>query len=179
MMHELPGLYAELMQIDEEPPAPPAPVDPAPPPPPPPLATASPDGVMAELENDDQLEGMDGAGSVMYIYLSAVLQQLKQECSTGKAKAGKVDWLLPLLKENDYWLRAHKAKHVCSKLGITFTCEAYYTDVRVWVPQREFGVEGTPMCVSCNCACRFPSECMQKCPMAHMIATRQVRQRDS
>ena len=32
-------------------------------------------------------------------------------------------------------------KRICKKLGDTFTCEAYYTDVRVWVPQLEFGVD--------------------------------------
>ena len=51
------------------------------------------------------------------------------------------EWLLQMLKEDGYWLRAHKAKRICKKLGDTFTCEAYYTDVRVWVPQLEFGVD--------------------------------------
>ena len=51
------------------------------------------------------------------------------------------EWLLQMLKEDGYWLRAHKAKRICKKLGVTFTCEAYYTDVRVWVPQLVFGVD--------------------------------------
>ena len=72
--------------------------------------------------------------------------------TTAKAKAGDTEWLLPMLKEDGYWLRAHKAKHICKKLGVTFTCEAYYTDVRVWVPQLEFGVDAMPPCVSCKCA---------------------------
>ena len=38
------------------------------------------------------------------------------------------EWLLQMLKEDGYWLRAHKAKRICKKLGVTFTCEAYYTD---------------------------------------------------
>ena len=34
----------------------------------------------------------------MFIYLHAVVQQLKKECSTkGKAVPGDVEWLLPLL----------------------------------------------------------------------------------
>jgi len=125
---------------------------PADPPPPPPIVTLSPDSVLAELDNEDQVESMDGKESVMFIYLHAVVQQLKKECSTtGKAVPGDVEWLLPLLKEDGYWLRAHKARHICKKLGVTFTCEAYYTDVRVWVPQLEFGIEAMPSCVSCKC----------------------------
>ena len=42
-----------------------------------------------------------------------------------------------MFKEDGYWLRAHKAKRICKKLGVTFTCEAYYTDVR-----------------TCACGCR-------------------------
>ena len=42
--------------------------------------------------------------------------------------------------------------YICKKLDVTFTCEAYNTDVRVWAPQLEFGVDAMPPCVSCKCA---------------------------
>jgi len=138
----LPTLYEQEMEEAADDDAAGPSTVPADPPPPPPIVTLSPDSVLAELDNEDQVESMDGKESVMFIYLHAVVQQLKKECSTtGKAVPGDVEWLLPLLKEDGYWLRAHKARHICKKLGVTFTCEAYYTDVRVWVPQLEFGIE--------------------------------------
>ena len=63
-----------------------------------PIVTLSPDSVLAELDNEDQVESMDGKESVMFIYLHAIVRQLKKECSTtGKAVPGDVEWLLPLL----------------------------------------------------------------------------------
>jgi hypothetical protein len=148
----LPTLYEQEMEEAADDDAAGPSTVPADPPPPPPIVTLSPDSVLAELDNEDQVESMDGKESVMFIYLHAVVRQLKKECSTtGKAVPGDVEWLLPLLKEDGYWLRAHKARHICKKLGVTFTCEAYYTDVHVWVPQLEFGIEAMPSCVSCKC----------------------------
>ena len=105
--------------------------NPADPPQPPPIATTTPDNVVAELDGEDQIGSMDGKESSMFIYLSAVMQQPKGECSAvHKAKPGDVEWLLPMLKEDSYWLRAHEAKCIYKKLSVTFTCETYYTGVR-------------------------------------------------
>ena len=94
----LPTLYEQEMEEAADDDAAGPSTVPADPPPPPPIVTLSPDSVLAELDNEDQVESMDGKESVMFIYLHAIVRQLKKECSTtGKAVPGDVEWLLPLL----------------------------------------------------------------------------------
>ena len=41
---------------------------------------------------------------------------------------------------------------VCAKLGLDFGEQSYYRDIKVWLPDVQWGDEATPPCVECESA---------------------------
>lgn len=125
---------------------------------------ARPQDVHAELHDDDgdvdddhraSSEHHAPESSVMGEYLKGVYQRLHSE-TTGPASrdSSSEPWLLNMLqkKEADYWLKASFASTVCEKLGIVHQEPAYYRDIKVWLPDLQWGREATPPCVQCGSA---------------------------
>ena len=88
-------------------------------------------------------------------YLKGVYQRLHSE-TTGPASrdSSSEPWLLNMLqkKEADYLLKASFASTVCEKLGIVHQEPAYYRDIKVWLPDLQWGREATPQYVQCGTA---------------------------
>lgn len=108
-----------------------------------------------EDDDDDDAEAMfeglhpEGA---MKTYLQKVFDRLKLE--TKKDSPVLVNnWLIPLLRENDWRIPAARAKHVCKKLGIEYDEPSYYRDIVVWLPDEQFGED--PPCPRCARGCSF------------------------
>ena len=109
---------------------------------------------MAELDTEEDLEEPLAREGQMACYLRHVQACLRSETSGELAQraAMQKEWrLVKVLKEDPdgWWLRAHKAKEVCEKLGLVYGEPSYYKDLRVWLPDLEFGAEAMPPCVEC------------------------------
>jgi len=104
--------------------------------------------IQAELDDDDT-EVVLPPDSAQGVYMKAIYLRLQSE-TTGEASrsAFQSKWLLDHLKANNWWVRAKKAKLICTKLGLDFSEPSYYRDIRVWIPDLEFGAEAMPPCVS-------------------------------
>ena len=124
-----------------------------------PLSHVRPPDVQAELDDDDQLGDL-GADktSVMGEYLRMVYDRVHSETTGHASRSSGELWLLTLLKsmkgKDSWWLRASSAEFVCKKLGITFYEPSYYRDIRVWLPELQWGKEATPPCPCCKSARR-------------------------
>ena len=110
-----------------------------------------PEDIAADLDIEDHIYE-DPVDSVMGLFLSNVHARLQLETSSTPQRLGEpslVDkWLLRLLKSSDWWVRASNAKMLCSKLGLNFGEQSYYRDIRIWLPEEEFGI--MPTCVQCK-----------------------------
>ena len=105
----------------------------------------NPPPMNATLDDEEDVEEADEPDGVMMIYLHAVRTRLQDEVST---QTSTTNWLLPMLKKDDWWLRANRAKEVCSKLNISFSESSYYRDIFVWLPDIRWNT--TPPCVECG-----------------------------
>ena len=116
---------------------------------------ARPADVEAELDEDEQLDESVANGSVMGAYLKAVFDRLHSE-TIGDASRSALEakWLLDMLKQEgaDWWLPASSARLVCAKLGVEYGEPAYYRDIKVWLPDEQWGSEAMPPCVECESA---------------------------
>ena len=105
-----------------------------------------------EYDSDAEEDGLDeeiGNGSVMGRYLRSIQRQLKIECTrTNPGIDDEGPWLLQYLKNHKFWIRAESAPLICKKLSHTMCLHGYYQDVRVWLPDEEFGM--SPPCPSCH-----------------------------
>jgi hypothetical protein len=97
---------------------------------------------------------LDDNSSVMGHYLHKVYERLGIEVT------GKVDdtgvrgdaWLMSHLGENNFWVRAEQARSICKRLNIAFQEPSYYRDIKVWLPQEQFGRSSKPPCPTCGTA---------------------------
>lgn len=111
--------------------------------------------------NDDN-DGNDGSGSasdesIMGSYLKAVFDRLHSETiGVASRNAFEAKWLLGMLKEEgvDWWLLAGRARAVCAKLGLVYGEPAYYRNIKVWLPDEQWGPEAMPPCVQCESAAK-------------------------
>ena len=105
---------------------------------------------------DEDIADMEKADGPMQQYLKAVHDRLQEETKVNPKQALNY-WLVSLLKENDWSIPAIMAKKVCRKLRIEFSEEAYYCEIKVWLPDVMF--EEKPQCPnkcgnrSCNFHC--------------------------
>jgi hypothetical protein len=97
---------------------------------------------------------------VMQDYIKAVHARLHSETKGDASKHALTRcWLLDYLKKNDYWIRRRDAKYICVKLKETdasfkFDDPDYYRNVRVWLPDDQYGMEAMPPCPKCKSASR-------------------------
>ena len=109
------------------------------------------DGIEAELDEEEQLG--DAEPSVMGEYLKAVFDRLRSETrekGEGSTTALEEKWLVRMLEESEWWLRASRARSICSKLGLDYGEPSYYRDIYVWLPDERWGEEAKPPCVECE-----------------------------
>ena len=90
----------------------------------------------------------------MGVYLEAVTKQLSNEYGGGAAPL-----LGPLLKDNNWWLRAIHAPRICGMLKISCAEPSYYRDVYVWLPDVRWGQAAMPICPGCKSARRVGAHC--------------------
>ena len=107
--------------------------------------------ISASLDDDDHRIPQD---SVMGQYLKAVFMRLKFEVSTKFVGLEEDKWLLGMLKDDDWWLRANFAHRVCKRLKLQYTEENkfYFRDIKVWLPDQQWGLKAMPPCVLCKSA---------------------------
>ena len=107
--------------------------------------------ISASLDDDDHRIPQD---SVMGQYLKAVFMRLKYEVSTKFVGLEENKWLLDMLKDDDWWLRANFAHRVCKRLKLQYTEENkfYFRDIKVWLPDQQWGLKAMPPCVLCKSA---------------------------
>lgn len=107
--------------------------------------------ISASLDDDDHRIPQD---SVMGQYLKAVFMRLKYEVSTKFVGLEEEKWLLGMLKDDDWWLRANFAHRVCKQLKLQYTEENkfYFRDIKVWLPDQQWGLKAMPPCVLCKSA---------------------------
>jgi hypothetical protein len=102
-----------------------------------------------DSDADDPVESDGNDLSVMTKYLRAILRQLKAECNTKPPLLLDTHcWLRQYLEQNQFWIRKQSVKFICGKLGIDMDLEGYYRDVRVWLPDEQYGL--WPTCPSCH-----------------------------
>lgn len=116
---------------------------------------ARPDDVEAELDDDDQFDDLVAIESVMGVFLKAVFDRLHSETiGTASRNALEAKWLLGMLKQEgaNWWLLAARARMISTKLGLEYGEAAYYRDIKVWLPDEQWGSEAMPPCVECESA---------------------------
>ena len=118
------------------------------------------DGDNGDDENSSDNEDAP-AHSVMGEYLKAVYSRLHSE-TTGEASRNALEdkWLLRLLNTGDWWIRAEAhAQSICTKLGLSHDDPSYYRDIKVWIPDLQYGAEAKPPCVECKKTDRVGVHC--------------------
>lgn len=105
-------------------------------------------------EDEDEDQPIDGSGphtGIQLEYVKKVAERLKVETTTRGPMRER--WLLPLLEEEgaNFWLRSDRhAKVVCHKVGLEYSEPAYYRDIKVWLPDVQFGPDAMPPCPHCK-----------------------------
>ena len=106
-----------------------------------------------ELDDEDVDNHNDDVEpeGVMHTYIEAIYRRLQYE-TTGKIKGLEVKWLLNFLrvKAHGFWIRKEHAEFFCGKLGIEFEHSTYYRDVKVWLPDEQWGRIAMPCCLGCK-----------------------------
>ena len=118
--------------------------------------------VADEGSGDIDEEGGGGGGDrgpdtaapagLMGAYIYHIHERLKYELGN-KIKAFEEKWLLNLLrkKENRWWIRNGHAEFICSKIpDLEYGEQSYYRDIRVWLPDQEYGAHCMPFCGTCK-----------------------------
>ena len=103
-----------------------------------------------EIDDDEGLRAADSYKSITMQFFRIIRARLQVELSN--RTSGLTDqWLLALLKDNDYWVRARDARAILQRLGkdIDSFAVEYVRDLRVWLPHVEFGIMPVhPVCGS-------------------------------
>lgn len=104
------------------------------------------DGDDSDRDEDTVNESRKG---IQQEYLEAVHAQLQEECNTQRPNTNG-DWLIGDLKENGWWLRKENAPMIARKLSLSVHHVTYYRDIRVWIPDLQYGRDCLPSCPSCK-----------------------------
>ena len=119
-----------------------------------------PPDIVAELDDDEQLEEENLRDGVMQRFLRAVQDRLKEETKNETANS-----LIDLLKENDWWLRAVHYRKVCKIIGQSVPCEpSYLRDIYVWLPDVRWGPQYMLYCPTCAANTRVGVHCWRYNP---------------
>ena len=82
--------------------------------------------------------------------------RLKREINTSgqnQTKGLEEKWLRKFLKRHDYNIPWYCAVHICKELKMDEKLigePAYYCDIKVWLPEIQFGIEAMPPCPNCK-----------------------------
>ena len=82
-------------------------------------------------------------------YLEAVRAQLKLECNSQWGRQNE-DWILDQLKEQGWCLRKECAPKIARRLSLAVHHVTYYRDIRVWIPDLQYGKDCMPSCPCCK-----------------------------
>ena len=98
--------------------------------------------------------GPDSAAplGLMKKYIYQVHERLKYELGN-KITALEEKWLLIFLKkkENGWWIRKENAEYICKKIPeLKYGEQSYYRDIRVWLPDQQYGILCMPFCGACR-----------------------------
>ena len=85
---------------------------------------------------------------IIFYYTKCIHQRLKDETSS-KSDGSDDQWLF-ILKEYNFVLRASEASKLCNKLNIEHSKPAYYKDIKIRLPDVQWGEEAKPFCPSCK-----------------------------
>ena len=88
-------------------------------------------------------------------YAVLLMKQLQFECSKRENANGGArndGWsLLKYLEEHKFWLRAEAAPSIAKKLGMPATTKfQYFRDIKVWLPDIQWGLAAMPCCTNCG-----------------------------
>jgi hypothetical protein len=107
------------------------------------------DDIIADLDDDNDVETFDNEDGIMQRYRSAVQNQLRIEVANLDNPSAE-NKLLTLLRDNEWWLRPHHAPKVCDLLQLKFHEIAYYRSIFIWLPDIRWGKEVMPPCPNCH-----------------------------
>ena len=90
-------------------------------------------------------------------YMVALQKRLRKEWNQAGEKSNQVGalsskWLIEFLQIHYYIVPRYCAPYICKKLGMAdkdIGLLAYYCDVKVWRPEKQFGIEAMPPCPNC------------------------------
>lgn len=105
--------------------------------------------------------------NIMREFVLALQARLRKELNTTSSAAlhAQDKWLLNYLGDHGFWVCQDAARIMCKKLSILYSEPAYYQDVRIWIPEIQYGKEYCPPCVSCKSNSRVARHrCFQRCP---------------
>jgi hypothetical protein len=132
----------------------------------------------------DRHRPFPSAGKAMVRFLDAVRRQVSKEMNKQRVTPKKVKngekptagtsagqrqqrqperWLIPCLASNNFWISRHMAKFMCQKLGIDYENPGYYKDIKLWIPEVQWGPQFQPRCLKCGKAETLGNEGMDKC----------------
>jgi hypothetical protein len=107
------------------------------------------DGYDSDGEGGEGAEAMGTEKGIQQEYLQNIHQQLKDECNFQRGKQDG-DWLVQYLKDNGWWIRKESAPRIAKKLSLPVYHYTYYRDVRVWIPDLQYGKDCMPSCPCCK-----------------------------
>jgi hypothetical protein len=106
-------------------------------------AAAAPVGE-TDIDDEEGLRNADERDTVTMGFFRLVQQQLQYELSF-RSPGLDAQWLLAHLKQHDFWIRAHHARSIITKVLARVGGEAaaydvdYIRDLRVWLPHVQYG----------------------------------------
>lgn len=90
-----------------------------------------------------------------WLYMVALQKRLRKELkSTGPLQVNGLErkWLIEWLEIHDWNIPWYCATHICKLLQMDakqISLPAYYCDIKVWVPEKQHGIEAMPPCPCC------------------------------
>lgn len=99
-------------------------------------------------ENASEDEVVQRKG-IQQLFLERVHARLKLECNAQHEKESD-DWILGHLTNNNWWIRQLNAPEMAKKLSLKQNHLSYYRDIRVWIPELQYGMECMPSCPCCK-----------------------------
>jgi hypothetical protein len=112
---------------------------------------------MADEYNDfvclDDEEDLIPAEGLMKLVLVHLQSRLQKETTGDSKEILPIDrWLSRHLQQNDFWILKSSLKKIAKKFGILshFDDGYYLRDIKVWLPDLQWGLEAMPCCPTCE-----------------------------
>jgi hypothetical protein len=109
------------------------------------------ENIVADMNSEQDFDDEDNKG-VMSVLLQKIHDRLRLEYSESNNSKNKATdfWLKRFLSKFDFWINEDQIPDICQKLDLTYNDwdKAYYTKVRVWLPDKEFNI--MPPCINCG-----------------------------